>query len=256
MAIVVGIHGAFHELWGPNQLKSRWLPALQDGLWHHGVKLEADEFDMTFYGDIFRYDPQFGPPEDDELIEVAQRSGLVDAAETKMGLGGLDGLAEAIGLEVLRRLVHQLARYFSDETIRNVVRGRLEDRISADTRVIVSHSMGTVVAYEALCLHPEWPVTTFVTLGSPLGGPFVQTKLTPQASNGVRAWPSGLTSWTNVAANRDSVVVDPTLDHLFDGAIDDVTIDNGHRTHDAEPYLNAAITGFAVASALRSTPTI
>ena len=36
MARIVIVHGAFNELWGPNELKARWLPAVRDGLWHHG----------------------------------------------------------------------------------------------------------------------------------------------------------------------------------------------------------------------------
>ena len=39
MARIVLVHGAFNELWGPHELKSRWLPALRDGLWHHGVEV-------------------------------------------------------------------------------------------------------------------------------------------------------------------------------------------------------------------------
>ena len=38
MASIVLVHGAFNELWGPNELKARWLPAVRDGLWHHGVR--------------------------------------------------------------------------------------------------------------------------------------------------------------------------------------------------------------------------
>jgi len=45
----------------------------------------------------------------------------------------------------------------------------VEKVITDQTRVLVGHSLGTVVAYEALCAHPEWPVRTFVSLGSPLG---------------------------------------------------------------------------------------
>ena len=40
MARIVLVHGAFNELWGPNELKARWLPAVRDGLWHHGVELD------------------------------------------------------------------------------------------------------------------------------------------------------------------------------------------------------------------------
>ena len=37
--------------------------------------------------------------------------------------------------------------------------------------MLVGHSLGSVVAYEALCANPEWPVRMLVTLGSPLGIP-------------------------------------------------------------------------------------
>ncbi len=39
MAKVVVVHGAFNELWGPHELTSRWLPAVRDGLWHHGLEI-------------------------------------------------------------------------------------------------------------------------------------------------------------------------------------------------------------------------
>ena len=41
MARIVIVHGAFNELWGPNELKARWLPAVRDGLWHHGVEVDV-----------------------------------------------------------------------------------------------------------------------------------------------------------------------------------------------------------------------
>jgi hypothetical protein len=57
MAKIVVVHGAFNELWGPNELKSRWLPAVRDGLWHHGVELADDDLAVCFYGDLFRRAP-------------------------------------------------------------------------------------------------------------------------------------------------------------------------------------------------------
>jgi pimeloyl-ACP methyl ester carboxylesterase len=253
VARIVGIHGAFHELWGPHQVESRWLPALRDGLWHDGVPVDSDDFVVAFYGDIFRAHPDEGLPEDAELLEIAARSGLIEVAEQEIGPGGLEALAAELGAEVLRSLVHQLARYFADDEVRAAVQERVVACINPDTGVIVAHSMGTVVAYEALCRHPDWPVTTLVTLGSPLGGPFVQAKLKPgPGTDGLRPWPATLTAWTNVAASRDSVVADPNLDPLFAGFIEDAEVDNGHRAHDAEPYLNSEITGRAVVRGLNT----
>jgi hypothetical protein len=53
-----------------------------------------------------------------------------------------------------------------------------------------------------------------------------------------------------VAAVGDSVVVESNLAKLFDGPVEDLAVDNGARTHDAEPYLNAFVTGAALAQAL------
>jgi hypothetical protein len=41
MPRIVLVHGAFHELWGPNEIMARWLPALRDGLWHNGAAIAA-----------------------------------------------------------------------------------------------------------------------------------------------------------------------------------------------------------------------
>ena len=54
MAAVVLVHGAFNELWGPNEIKARWLPALRDGLLHAGATVADDDVAVGFYGDLFR----------------------------------------------------------------------------------------------------------------------------------------------------------------------------------------------------------
>jgi hypothetical protein len=41
-----------------------------------------------------------------------------------------------------------------------------------------------------------------------------------------------------------------TLQEKFGPRVEEVLIDNGHRAHDPEPYLNAAATGAAIAAAL------
>jgi len=63
----------------------------------------------------------------------------------------------------------QVRTYVTELDVRQKAIGRVANVVTHKTRVLVGHSLGTVVAYEALCAHPEWPVTTLVTLGSPLG---------------------------------------------------------------------------------------
>ena len=83
MARIVIVHGAFNELWGPNELKARWLPAVRDGLWHHGAEVEADDVAVCFYGDLFRHHP--GSAEDRKLEQ--SRAGVADMLSE---LGGDD----------------------------------------------------------------------------------------------------------------------------------------------------------------------
>jgi len=74
-----------------------------------------------------------------------------------------------IALNAFVANLKQVSAYLHDETVRREAQHCVEKVITDQTRVLVGHSLGTVVAYEALCAHPEWPVRTFVSLGSPLG---------------------------------------------------------------------------------------
>jgi hypothetical protein len=113
MARVVGVHGAFHELWGPHQIAGRWIPALRDGLALAGADVATDQVAMAFYGDLFRPDPAT-PLDDDALREVARRTGILDAATELVGADGLDVLVEHVGREQVRRW-----RPLSDRTRRS-----------------------------------------------------------------------------------------------------------------------------------------
>ncbi|MEX1287053.1 MAG: alpha/beta hydrolase, partial [Acidimicrobiia bacterium] len=123
--------------------------------------------------------------------------------------------------------------------------------VGPDTRVVVAHSMGTVVAYEALVAHPDWAVDTLVTLGSPLAGEFVRSRLQPPVGDpGSGAWP-GVRRWVNVTAIGDTVVREADFARWFP-RIEVAAVDNGADAHRAEPYLNAAVTGAAIAAGLTS----
>ena len=58
--------------------------------------------------------------------------------------------------------------------------------------------------------------------------------------------------WVNVAAIGDKAAEHARLSARFGPRVEDRLVDNGHRAHDPEPYLNNPITGLAVAEALRS----
>ncbi len=54
----------------------------------------------------------------------------------------------------------------------------------------------------------------------------------------------------NVRAVGDQAAAVP-LAERFGDRVEDVLVDNGHRAHAPEPYLNSSVTGAAIADALR-----
>lgn len=247
MSRVVLVHGAFNELWGPHQILARWLPALRDGLWHHGVDLSADDVDVAFYGDLFRLDPDGGDVVDP--ADLAAKSGLVDLFDQFGGSDQIATLAHAVGQAANERLLDQAGRFLAAGDVRSEVRARVDRVLGDDTELVLAHSLGTLVSYEVLCARPELR-PALVTMGSPLGTPFVFDQLRPAPVDGVGVWPGSVRSWTNVVAVGDPATGGRGLSGRFGDRVVDRTVDNGHRAHDPEPYLNAPVTGAAVAEAL------
>jgi hypothetical protein len=245
MSKIVLVHGAFNELWGPNELKSRWLPALRDGLWHHGVEVDEGDVAVCFYGDLFR-----GDPETEESPELTKAR--ADIA-TSLGALGDDLLATihmAANTAVFERTVDMVATMMTSPDLADRVGRRFTAVVTPETRVVVAHSLGSVIAYRALVRGLAPDVHTFVTLGSPLGSPMVLNGLDPAPVDGVGVWPGGVQRWVNVAAVGDKAAEASRLAEHFGPRVEDRLVDNGHRAHDPEPYLNNAVTGAVVAEAI------
>ena len=179
---VVCVHGIGNHLDGEQTLLSQWRPALQDGLTRAGATgLLADtEVGMAFYGDLFRPPGQpltVGDPhyrasdvepgfEAELLLEwweaaaAAESQVVGPGADTLAGTpgsvqAGLRALSHSkfFGGLALRALVFdlkQVRRYLTDPELRAAARARVTCLIGADTQVVVGHSLGSVVAYEAL----------------------------------------------------------------------------------------------------------
>jgi hypothetical protein len=149
----------------------------------------------------------------------------------------------------------QVRRYIHEPSIRLAAQDFVNAVVTSDTRVIVAHSLGSVVAYEALhryATSTNWAnVRTLVTLGSPLGiTNLIFSALAPAPENGKGKWPPLLQRWVNLSADNDVVALEKRLGHLFDGSIVDIRIDNEAKAHDISPYLTARETGAAIADGL------
>ena len=172
-------------------------------------------------------------------------------ADALRSLGGdaLTALSQAANEAVFDRTVDLVTTMSTEPDLADRIDERFGAVVDGSTAVVVGHSLGSIVAYEALAARPDLELD-LVTLGSPLGASVVFDGLDPAPVDGVGVWPGGVATWTNVAAVGDKAAVVPRLADRFGDRVVDHLVDNGHRAHDPEPYLNASATGAAVARAL------
>ena len=124
--------------------------------------------------------------------------------------------------------------------------GSVFNLIGPETKVVIGHSLGSVVAYEAAHLIGQ-PLPLLVTLGSPLG---LQTIVYQQLRPQPPSFPANVRRWVNVADRDDFIAAEPDLKALFgaDMPADAVleggyTVDNGASPHNADFYLGKAHVG-------------
>ncbi|WP_329563270.1 hypothetical protein [Kitasatospora sp. NBC_01266] len=278
MAQVVAVHGVGQQLLGEQSLHQRWQPALLDGLRRAGgPELALDGLAMGFYGDLFRPpgtmlaagDPPYGAAdvaegleqellfawwraaaEVDERVVPPDAGGRTLARAPRSVQAALRALAGSrffseLALRAMVFDLKQVSRYLTDHQLRSAARERVTALIGADTRVVVGHSLGSVVAYEALCALPGHGVRALVTLGSPLGIPMIFDRLQPEPGR----WP-GVPTWTNVADAGDVVALVKDLRPAFGPRLRSALVHNGSHAHDATAYLTSELTGAAIAEAL------
>jgi hypothetical protein len=290
MAWVVGVHGIAQELKGPQRLHQEWWPALSDGVGFAGGSLPPEQFECAFYGKAFRRKGEFRAAgtthfresdvreEDAELLalwwqEAARVDPIVVAPDAE-DLRARTPQSVQTGLRVMARsrffsgmtaslfigALKQVTRYLREEDVRDTAQASVDKVVTVDTRVIIGHSLGSIVAYEALHRfrgQPNWAnVTTFVTLGSPLGVPnVIFERLVPEPAKGRGVMPP-VDRWSNISDDGDVVALVKRLGPLFGEGIVDISVHNGASAHDVGPYMSAAETGAAVAAGLaRGTTT-
>jgi hypothetical protein len=279
MATVVGIHGIAQQAKGPEILRTEWEPALRDGVTLACGAIAEGSFACAFYGSLFRpagtvragADPHFYPSdvtkEEAELLsaflgEAARvepdrvpagdlRAGTPTSVQAVLRMLArtrfFGGLADRVMIGDLK----QVTRYLKEPEIRAQAQKAVDDVVTEDTRVVVAHSLGSVVTFEALHTYfgsARWKnVATLVTLGSPLGIPkLIFDRLQPEPAVGKGKWPPGIKRWVNISDDGDVVALTKKLGPLFGADLIDIRIDNGATAHDVRPYLTARETGEAI----------
>ena len=163
---------------------------------------------------------------------------------------GVEWVARRFGLDhdLVTRFVTaffpEVSQYFSDSEARSAVIESLADAITrVRPQILIAHSLGSVVAYEALWAHPDCQVDVFLTLGSPLAMPdVVYDRLAEHA--GPRRRPPGVRRWINIADHGDIIAIPKGgVSQAFFGLTGDIS-DNIHAFdfHRVTGYLSCPAT--------------
>lgn len=295
MPQILGIHGIAQQYKGGPQLTSQWWLAMRGGLEAAGRRevsdgLAVSDVRVVFYGDLFRPaatthgdGPKAGrgPPYTAAHIKPGPELAMLETwyaealAQEPAKDGGevKKGAVSATKQVMLKRLLRsdalagvterafigdlkQVTAFLSDPGIKERVLQRTAAEVTADTKVIIGHSLGSVVAYEFLARFAPPQVELLVSVGSPLGMPrVVFDRLTPPPDKGAGAWPGKVSRWVNIADKNDVVALVKSLAPLFpppDGTpgVEDHLVVNGKDPHGIEPLLTSDAAGQALAGVL------
>ena len=281
MARIVLVHGIGQQLEGSHTLHQTVLPALRSGLERVAKNLpNPDDLMCAFYGDLFRKKGAKSlsdPPYDESDVEEGFEKELLElwwreAARVEPQVPSPDANTKLRTPKLVQRALNALSNskffagafekvmigdlkqvrsYILNEDIRAQIQERVFNAVRADTEVLIGHSLGSIIAYEGLCAHPDWPIKTFITLGSPLAiRNLIFERLRPAPVGNVGMWPGKIRRWINIADDGDVVALVKELKWQFGERVQDKRIHNGATAHNIKPYLTAEETGAAIAAGL------
>jgi hypothetical protein len=238
------VHGRAQGKKSEQQLRDEWIPVLQEGSSRLGRELPpASEIRFPFYG--ARLDELTGEspsllfdvvtrgdraPVDEferELVTAfAQKLGITDAdVQRELGPGVvtrgpenwewvqaigrlISRRAPAVAAAVIAQVTADVNAYLRRAKVRREINAMFDDAIGPDETIVVSHSLGTVIAYDVLsAMKNRARVPLFVTLGSPLAIEPIKAELISPLGK-----PAGVKRWVNASDERDPVALHARLE--------------------------------------------
>lgn len=243
MRQLIFVHGRAQQNKDAAALKQEWISAWEKGLATHALTnpLPDDHIRFPYYGDtlvqmaggltsdqavevIVKGPPPPSAEEDlmrEMIAEIAAHEGVAEAdilaeldpaviARGPANWGWVQGILSAldrispISKALVSLVTADVSKYLTNSAIRATIDAGVRSAVRPDIdAVVVSHSLGTVVAYNVLMSRsgpfPSVQVPLFVTLGSPLAVNAIKSRLRPHT------FPTPVSKWYN-AMDPDDVV--------------------------------------------------
>ncbi|ODA23108.1 hypothetical protein [Photobacterium damselae] len=236
----IAIHGRSNKP-PAHILEDSWLRAINDGRRQVNQPLiNKSQFSMAYYADVFYQQPLYFDPEpylpdipsnhspvplavDEEHLSemMEQNKWRLDNLffEPLLSEFGVYRALNYLSKPLLRYWLTDVYRYFHDPAFALEIEKPLI-RLLQDYRhysiTLISHSLGTVIAYNVLQklaaqrTTQDITIDKWITLGSPLGLASVKTQL-KRNLQGSLAVPENVSAWHNYSDKRDIVCIDGDL---------------------------------------------
>tara|TARA_B100000678_G_scaffold281043_1_gene278378 strand:+ start:1904 stop:2806 length:903 start_codon:yes stop_codon:yes gene_type:complete len=192
--------------------------------------------------------------EDDELSSKRMGKGI-HKKWLKAIARCLEDVVPTKGKFLARRFLRQAAAYLFKPGLRDSIDSMVLDQVfqnvdSGEETVVISHSLGTIVAYSILRrLTLRQPIPLFITAGSPLGIEVVKQRI-----GGPFLRPESVANWLNLSDKEDFVALHPELmkSNFGPAQIENVSsLNNGHEDpHSITRYLSHSVVGQRVMAVL------
>jgi hypothetical protein len=252
--IIIGIHGLGNK--PPKDLLQKWWhQSIAEGLKNIGRPGQKFNFDLVYWADSLHPVP-LNPDETDEDNDLYLSERYVPAEQGNVNKP--NGIKEkfvnffkrqrdkilfnetmhvkfpSFTDLIIKHFFKDLDIYLTQKCVeenksdclaKDIIRDRITNALMLHKRkdiLLIAHSMGTIVTYDALIQsEKEIEVDSLITIGSPLGVPFIFDKLkndlslVPEDNDKLRTPENIKTGWTNLADTEDKVAQSNDLRELF-----------------------------------------
>lgn len=269
--IIIGVHGLGNK---PTQslIRNWWKWSLTEGLKKVEGKQKRFSFKMAYWADLMYpkpLDPNIKDPDHELHIEEPYISQPIPSPKIRhtfwhYGKLMFDRIKETMFLSrnglanyrvlfdmVVRSSFQDLDAYYDSpdeekldsEPVRQKIRQRLKVllRKYRDHKImIVSHSMGSLIAYDVLTeVADQYEVDVFISMGSPIGLPVLRKKMAleheiPYSEGMLLPTPNNIKSWYNFSDPEDHFAVFNNLKSYYSPNVrgispKDFTVDNDYK---------------------------
>jgi len=252
--IIIGIHGLGNK--PPKYLLEEWWRlSINEGL--KKIKSHFDEYDfkLVYWADSLHSDP-LNPYENDKDSELFLSEKYEPAAKiNKVKSSGFKEIFinfykkqrdkilfnETLHVKfpsltdlIIKHFFKDLDIYLTKQCVeenksdclaKDIIRDKLADALRKHKEkeiLLIAHSMGTIVTYEVLIeVEDEVNIDSLITIGSPLGVPFIFEKLkndkciVPGEESKLRTPENILNEWKNLADLDDKIARSADMSKIF-----------------------------------------